>query len=85
MINYIPKLDSILWMLKSRETFESIDSLRHALAFRYTAISHYIGKDSDYHPQDVLLLDPRPRDPFTGWKNFCAVILDGITVGYCGE
>lgn len=85
MINYLPKFDTLLWSLKSREIYADIESLKAHVADQTTRICRYIGKDRFFLPHDVILTVLHDRDPFTGWKNFCSVVLDGNIIGYCGE
>ena len=85
MIRYIPNLDSILWSRKSIEYFDSIDDLKAFISEQHTLFCHFIGRtDRFFHPHDVQLAKV-PPDPFMRWNNYRGVIVDGITVGYCGE
>ena len=85
MIRYIPNLDSILWSRKSIVYFDSIDDLKAFISEQRTLFCHFIGRtDRSFRPHDVQLSNVAP-DPFIRWNNYCGVIIDGITVGYCGE
>ena len=85
MIRYIPNLDSPLWSRKSIEYFDSIDDMKSFISDQRTRFCHAIGrKDRFFHPHDVQLAKV-PPDPFMRWNNYHGVIIDGITVGYCGE
>ena len=85
MIRYIPNLDSLLWSLKSIEYFDSVDELKAFISDQRTRFCHFIGRtDRSFHPHDVQLAKVQP-DPFMRWNNYHGVIIDGITVGYCGE
>ena len=85
MIRYIPNLASPLWSRKSIEYFDSIDDLKAFIFDQRTLFCHFIGRtDRSFHPHDVQLAKVAP-DPFMHWKNYRKVIIDGITVGYCGE
>ena len=85
MIRYKPKLDSLLWSLKCIEYFDDIDDLKAYISDQRTRFCHAIGKtDCFFHAHDVQLSDVIP-DPFRLWKNYRHVIIDGITVGECGE
>ena len=85
MIRYIPNLASPLWSRKSIEYFDSIDDLKAFISDQRTRFCHFIGRaDSFFHSHDVHLSDVIP-DPFMHWKNYRKFIIDGITVGYCGE
>ena len=85
MIRYIPNLDSIIWSRKSIEYFDSIDDLKAFISEQRTLFCHFVGRtDRFFHPHDVQLAKV-PPDPFMRWNNYRGVIVDGITVGYCGE
>ena len=85
MIRYIPNLASPLWSRKSIEYFDSIDDLKAFISDQRTRFCRFIGRtDRYFHPHDVQLAKVAP-DPFMRWNNYCSVIIDGITVGYCGE
>ena len=83
MIKYMPNLDSMLWARKSQQYFDSIDDLKAFIADQRTMFCQYIGKDRSFRPEDVLLHSS--RDYLFGWKNYHSVVLDGITIGFCGE
>jgi len=84
-IYYRPVCGSLIWEMKSICTFDSIDSMKAYVAEERTKHARYIGDPDRYYPCDVQLLDPRPKDNITGWKNCFDIVLDGKTVGYCGE
>ena len=85
MIRYIPNLDSTLWARKSIEYFDSIDDLKAFISEQRTLFCHFVGRTGRFfHPHDVQLAKV-PPDPFMRWNNYHGVIIDGITVGYCGE
>ena len=85
MIRYKPKLDSLLWSFKCIEYFDSFDDMKDFISDQRTRFCHAIGRtDKFFHARDVHLSDIIP-DPFLHWKNYRGVIIDGITVGYCGE
>ena len=83
MIKYMPNLDSLLWSMKSQQYFDSIDDLKAFIADQRTRFCRFIGKDKAYAPEDVELHSA--MDCFFGWKNYHSVVLDGITIGFCGE
>jgi len=86
MIRYLPNLDSILWALKSQEVFASIEELKHHIADQRTRICRYIGRpEKTFCSHDVQLIDLSAKDPFTGWRNYRSVVLDGSVIGFCGE
>lgn len=81
----MPNLDSPFWSRKSVENFDSIDDLKEFISDQRTRFCHFIGQtDRFFYAHDVHLSDVIP-DPFMHWKNYRKVIIDGITVGYCGE
>lgn len=85
MIRYMPKLDSLLWSLKCIEYFEDVEDLKAFISDQRTRFCHAIGQsDRFFHAHDVHLSGVIP-DPFMHWKNYRRVIIDGITVGHCGE
>lgn len=85
MIRYIPNFDSYLWAKKSLEYFDTIEDLKRYISDQRTRFCHAIGRtDRFFHSHDVHLSDV-VLDPFMHWKNYRKVIIDGITVGYCGE
>lgn len=83
MIRYMPNLDSTLWMRKSMEYFDSVDDLKAFIANQHTKLYRFIGKSGSFLPEDVKLQPD--RDVLWGWNNYSNVIIDGITVGFCGE
>ena len=85
MIRYMPKLDSPLWSRKSLEYFDTVEDLKTFISDQRTRFCHFIGRtDRFFYPHDVQLAKVSP-DPFMRWNNYHGVIIDGITVGYCGE
>lgn len=85
MIRYLPKLESLLWELKCQTTFDTLEEMKETLASQMTRYKHYVGKDTVYTPGQVMLLALRDRDPLTGWKHYCRIMLDDIVLGHCGE
>ena len=85
MIRYMPKLDSALWERKSTEIFSCMEELTEYIADQRTRFNRFIGKNQSCLPRDVVYSDPVQRDLLTGWNNFRRILVDGRTVGYCGE
>lgn len=86
MIKYIPDLDSLLWSFKSIEYFDTLEDLKFFIADQRTRFCRFIGRlDKSFQSADVTLSDPMVTHPFVCWKNYRSVIVDGITVGHCGE
>jgi hypothetical protein len=79
----MPKLDSMLWSKKSMEYFDTPDDLKAFVADQRTKLCRFIGKEKSFVPEDVELKSD--IDWFWGWKNYCNVVLDGKTIGFCGE
>ncbi len=85
MIRYKPKLDSLLWSLKCIEYFDNVEDLKVFISDQRTRFCRAVGRTNCFfHPHDVHLSDVIP-DPFLHWNNYRGVIIDGITVGHCGE
>ena len=83
MIKYMPNLDSMLWSRKSQEYFDTIEDLKDSITNQRTKFCRIVGKDRSFAPEDVELYSD--RDYFYGWTNYHSVVIDGITIGYCGE
>ena len=83
MIRYMPNLGSLLWARKSLEYFDTIDELKAFVADQRTIFCRAIGKDRSFIPEDVKL--ESGKDFIWGWKNYHNVVLDGATIGFCGE
>ena len=83
MIRYMPNLDSMLWAKKSQEYFDTIEDLKAFIADQRTRFCRFIGKDRTFVPEDVELRSA--IDQLFGWTNYHSVVLDGITIGFCGE
>ena len=85
MIKYMPKLDSQLWAFKCIEYFDTPEDLKAAIADNRTRFYRAIGKPyKEYKPNEVHLIS-QGKDLILGWRNYCSVVLDGKTVGFCGE
>ena len=86
MIKYIPNLDTLLWSFKSIEYFDTLEDLKFFIADQRTRFCRFIGRlDKSFRSADVTLSDPLSHNPVVCWKNYRSVIVDGITVGHCGE
>lgn len=72
MIRYTPNMGSTLWSNKCQSTFDDVEEMKQFIADRLTAFRRFAGKDVNYAPSDIILLGDR-------------ILLDGLTVGYCGE
>ena len=85
MIRFMPKSKTILWSLKSQRSFDGIEELKRFIAEKASKYKHYIGEEKHFLPSDVTLEILHDLDPFTGWRNYSKVILNGKVVGHCGE
>ena len=86
MIKYIPNLDTLLWSFKSIEYFDTHEDLKSFIADQRTRFCRFIGMiDKSFDPADVTLSDPLSPDSLICWNNYRSVMVDGITVGFCGE
>ena len=81
----MPKMDSQLWSFKCIMNFDSLEDLKIAIANDRTGLLRFVGRSyKSYKPSDVYLFDEE-KDILLGWKNYCSVVIDGKTVGFCGE
>ena len=86
MIHYTQKLDSALWMRKCQEVFNTLDEMKDFVAATITRENYTAGKPCRIYSQDDISLE------YIGdclhWLAIdkCSrVVVDGRTVGYCGE
>lgn len=84
-INYKPQRASMLWELKDIKVFDSIEKMKQHIAEEETKFDRFIGKNANHKPADVELREKSKFDSIMGWKNCCDVVVNGKTVGYCGE
>ena len=84
-INFRPQHSSLLWELKNIHVFNSIENLKLFVAEEGNKFKRFIGKSESYGSTDVELINKYDFDHVTGWKNCFNVVLDGRTVGVCGE
>lgn len=85
MIRYMPELDSYLWAKKSLVYFDTLEDLKRYIADQRTRFCRFIGRpEKSFLPDDVNLT-PTCTDPLTCLRNYRGVMIDGITVGFCGE
>lgn len=75
-IIYTPKLASELWERKSAMRFDSMHSMVIYIAEKANLYYKYIGEDSDFKPEDVVLTFDSHRG---------TVRLAGNVVGHCWE
>ena len=81
MINYRPVRFCLSWEMKDSLTFGSIKELREFIAVEQTKYSRFIGRETSYRPEDITLVSNSDRS----WRNGYDVVLEGRTIGYCGE
>lgn len=84
-IQYRPKHQILLWEMKSIRVFDSVDHMKKHVVDEENKFNKFIGKGSKYQPADVVVSDRSYFDHVSGWKNCREVVLNGKTVGYCGE
>ena len=85
-INFRPKRDSLLWELKGIQSFDSLEHMKAYVADEQTQFAMAIrNQNRRYSPEDVELHGLREFEHCTGWKNCYDIVLEGKTVGYCGE
>jgi len=85
-IYFRPDRKSVSASFKEMMIFDSLDTLKQAIADDCTRRSHFIGRGSVvYHPADVEIRVLNEKDIYAGWKNFCSVTVAGRPVGFCGE
>lgn len=84
-VHYRPVRDNFLWEMKGITTFCNIEALKKHIVAEQNAFKKFIGKKIRYCVTDVELINQSDTDCLTGWKNCYDVVLDGRTVGYCGE
>lgn len=84
-IYFRPDHSSVMWSFKDMQSYPSMDALKQAVAEERTRYSRFIGRSVAYTPDDVQIVAKDHEDFFGGWKNYSSVLVDGKTVGYCGE
>lgn len=85
-IQYRTKQKSIYLELMTTQPFDSIESIKIYVADKKNRFNRIIGDmHTHYTANDVKLYNKSDYDSITGWKNCFDVVLDGETVGYCGE
>ena len=85
-VKFRPQRANLSWEMKEVCIFDSIENMKMYVIEEWNKFNRFIGKDDmSYHLADVKLLGKAYLDNIIGWKNCCDVILDGRTVGYCGE
>ena len=85
-IQYRSKQKTLLWELKTVQPFDSVESIKAYVADKKNRYNRIVREDRpQYTADDVKLCNQKDFDNITGWRNCYDVILDGETVGYCGE
>lgn len=84
-IYFRPDHSSALWSFKDMKQYPSLDALKRDIAEERTRFSRFIGKSVSYTPDDVQIVAKEHLDFLGGWKNYSTVLVDGKTVGFCGE
>ena len=81
MIRYIPVRDSLSASVKEERTFSTKDDLMSFLLEKTALFFQYIGKDV----LPKITFGDSSECRMIGWKECCSIILDGRTIGFCGE
>ena len=85
-INYRPLRESLLWEMKEIRTFDSLDAMKAFVVDEYNKLCRYSGTTSKiFSTFDVELSGYKEQERITGWKNFYNIVLNGRTIGFCGE
>ena len=85
-IKYRPEHSNISMSFRSMRIFDSLHALKEAIAEEYTRIAHFTGrKHITYSSDDVEIRSLNEKDIFGHWDNYSSVVIDGKSVGYCGE
>jgi len=84
-INYRPQRRTISAEMKELKTFDSVDHLKLYIVETQNRKNRFIGKPIVYEAEDVELRDQRDVDCLSGWHNCFDVVVDGQTIGFCGE
>jgi Zn-dependent peptidase ImmA (M78 family) len=84
-INYRPQRNSLSGSMKDSRIFDSIEHMKLFIVEEQNRINRYIGLKGILDTEDVKLHRKEDYESLTGWKNFREVVLNGKTVGFCGE
>ena len=84
-INFRPTRFCLSWEMKDMIVFESMDALKCYIAEDQNKVNKFIGKPRSFSPDDVELVRPLEYDKRVGWRNCFDIVLDGKTIGHCGE
>ena len=83
-IQFRPKKTLSLWEFKSTLAFDSVTDMKHHIAEEQNKFYNYIGKKNKiFNTNDVVLVEQKYK--LFDLKNCYDIVLDGKTVGYCGE
>ena len=80
-INFRPVRICLSWEMKDSMAFGSIKEMREYIADQRTKYNRFIGRSTSCKPEDIVLVSNSDRS----WRNGYNVILEGETIGYCGE
>lgn len=83
-IRFRPHYETVSWSFKDMQEFSSLQELKEVIAEQRTRYSRFIGRNVSYSPDDVRI-SALDEDIYAGWKNYSSVVVDGQTIGYCGE
>ena len=83
-INYRPVRISLSWEMKDMLVFDSIDEMKSHIVEEQNKFNRFVGKGETFGADDVEIKSVG-HDKRIGWKNCCEIVMNGRTVGYCGE
>ena len=85
-IKFRPDHATISFSFKDMRTFPSLYALKKTIAEEQTRYSQFIGRPHvSYTPDDVEIRNLNQKDIFGHWNNYSAVLVNGRSVGYCGQ
>ena len=86
IVHYRPKMGNRLWEMKSIQTFSSIDEIRIHVSDEKNRYNRYTESNApEISPEDIELRKTNDSSDIAGWRNCFDLVLNGETVGYCGE
>ena len=84
-VYYRPIRDNFHWEMKEITSFRNLEALKEHIVSEQNLFNKFVGRPVQYSASDVELINQNDTDCLTGWRNCYDVVLDGRTVGYCGE
>ena len=71
--------------MKDSIAFDSIEEMKAHVADERNRFNRFVGNGKTFAAEDVKIVKNYGQDRWTGWKNSCDIVLNGQTVGHCGE